>query len=85
MSYQKLNLNSSNELFRPLGDVVDWVVLSGCDIPIEIGMRLSHWVFQVHLLTNTQIDEEDFAAGLTSRPWSRFWMEVVKVVFSPLL
>ena len=55
MSYQKLNLNSSNELFRPLGDVIDRIVLSGCHIPVEIGTRLSHWVLQVHLLNNAMI------------------------------
>merc|ERR1719500_1235871 len=48
-SHQKLNLNSSNELFRPLGDVIDRIVLSGCHIPVEIGTRLSYWVLQEHL------------------------------------
>ena len=94
MSHQKLNLNAYNKLLGSLGDVVDRIVLPRCYIPIALQVRFPYWIFKVHLKLHLGYysicsyrspSPSPSPSFITCRPWSRFCMEVAKVVFSPLL
>ena len=89
MSHQKLNLNACNKLLGSLGDVVDRIVLPRCYIPIALQVRFPDWIFKVHLKLHLGYypisSPSPSLPFITCRPWSRFCVEVAKVIFSPLL